>query len=106
MAHIMHNTTDTFLQISRLGKVFMESLPESDFQALNMLMHIEDILDKGRIYMTQSTEEDKMKFTETVENMDALRLHIRKRMDMYDQAELREFMMERGRSAQNQFTLK
>lgn len=101
----MQDTTSTFLEISRIGKAFMQSLPEDDLRALNILMHIEDILDKGRIYMTQSTEEDKMKFTETVENMDALRLHVRQMMDAYDQEKLREFMMERGRSAQNQFAL-
>ncbi len=99
------NNLSLFLEISRLGDSLTHSLPENDLRALSILMNIEDVLDKCRLYTKPQNEDEQAQFKELVANMDALRSHIRKIMDSQDSDTLKEFMIDRGRAAQNQFSL-
>ena len=64
---------------------------ESAQVSLNLLLDIENILDKGRMYCEPAE-------VPTVnEKMDTLRSRIRDRLDAMSQEEAREFMVERGR---------
>lgn len=93
------------MELSKLGYSLTKSLPENDLRALNIFMNIEDVLDKCRIYTRPENEQEQIQLRELVTNMDALRLHIRKIMDSQDTEELADFMVTRGRAAQNQFSL-
>jgi hypothetical protein len=102
---LLQNNVSLFLEISRLGGALKKSLPDNDLRALNILMDIENILDKCRMYTRPDNEYEQIQLQELVANMDDLRSHIRKIMDTQDADELRDFMINRGRTAQNQFSL-
>lgn len=99
------NNLSIFLEISCLTESLTRSLPENDLRALNILMNIEDVLDKCRVYTIPENETEQVQFQELVAKMDTLRSHIRKTMDSQDSDALKSFMIERGRAAQNQFSL-
>lgn len=80
--------------------------PQGDWSTLNILMDLEDVLDKGRIYGSrQTTPEEAERYKQTVANMDQLRGIIRDLLDAQDTAEALEFMKARGASAMNQFRI-
>ncbi len=85
------------LNIAEAGLAFC-NLPSAD-NKLTILLNIEDILDKGR---GNATSEERMLIHE---KMDTIRAAIRDLLDAMPGDEAREFMISRGRQAQNQFTI-
>jgi len=86
------------LSIAAAGLAFSDS-PTAD-NRLTILLNIEDMLDKGR---GNATLEERAAINE---KMDQLRATIRDLLDALPTAEAEEFMIARGRQAQNQFTIK
>jgi hypothetical protein len=96
---------EDFLEVSRIGLSLKETLPGDDLRALSIFMNLEDTLDKCRMYTKPDNAYEQIQLRELIENMDSLRSHIRQIMDAQDPEELRNFMIDRGRAAQNQFSL-
>jgi hypothetical protein len=96
----LHTVSEAALTFVRLDN------PLGVWSTLNILMDLEDVLDKGRVYGAgKTTPGEEERFRQVVANMDTLRDSIRELLDSQDKTEAREFMKGRGISAMNQFRI-
>lgn len=103
-----HVGLEALHSVSKAALVFvkLEIEPSFIWSKLGVLMDLENVLDKGRMFgMKRTTEEEEAKFKQVVANMDELRGSIRELLDAQDRSEAVEFMQARGRKAMNQFSL-
>jgi hypothetical protein len=96
----LYTVSEAALTLARLEN------PLGVWNTLNILMDLEDVLDKGRAFGARPvTPLQEERYKQAVANMDILRGIIRELLDAQDKEEAMDFMKDRGMSAMTQFRI-